>query len=121
MPPRISRGLLATDSKPLVRKLDPEELAERRIIRLQSDPLKGYSWKETWQWAARLARGDGDERGRRLFSDAGFTDARYVQRIAHRAALGIGLPETKVDWGHLRNAIERIHEELQAGTKNPLA
>ncbi|HEY1198436.1 MAG TPA: hypothetical protein VGG32_06895 [Thermoplasmata archaeon] len=110
---RISRGLLATAARPILPTgMDPEELAERRITTLATDPPKGYHWRETYEWAARLYRGDGDDRGRRIFSDAGRSDARYVSRVAHRAALGRGLPSTPREWGHLRKSIERLHAEL---------
>ena len=109
----VSRGLLATEARSL-RALtpgDPGEIADRVYARLTEAPAGDYAWRERAQWAARLYRGDGDERGRRLFSDAGRMDARYVARISRRALRG-DLPYGKIAWGHLRESIRRILSEL---------
>lgn len=109
----VSRGLLVTESRSL-RALapgDPDETALRVLDRLRQAPAGDYAWRERAQWAARLYRGDGDERGRRLFSDAGRSDARYVARVSRRALRGRP-PESKVEWGHLRESLRRILTEL---------
>ena len=109
----VSRGLLATEARSL-RALapgDPDETTSRVFSRLRDAPVRDFAWKERAGWAARLYRGDGDERGRRLFSDAGRMDARYVARVSRRALKGL-LPETKVEWGHLRESLRRIFLEL---------
>ena len=112
----VSRGLLATESRSL-RALapgDPDEVAARIYSRLAESPAGDYAWRERTQWAARLYRGDGDWHGRRLFSDAGRMDARYVARVSRRALRG-ELPPGKVEWGHLRESIRRILVELAKG------
>ena len=109
----VSRGLLGVETRS-VRAFapgDPDEVAARVFSRLADSPAGDYAWRERAQWAARLYRGDGDERGRRLFSDAGRMDARYVARVSRHALRG-GLPASKVEWGHLRESLRRILCEL---------
>jgi hypothetical protein len=109
----VARGVLATESRGL-RALapgDPDEVAARVLSRLATSPAGDYAWRERSQWAARLYRGDGDERGRRLYSEAGRMDARYVARVSRRALRG-ELPSSKVAWGNLRESIRRILREL---------
>jgi hypothetical protein len=108
----VSRGLLSTEARGLSQlgPADPDERTVRVIGRLRDAPAGDFSWKERAQWAARLSRGDGDERGRRLFSEAGRMDARYVARISRRALRG-ELPDGK-QWGNLRESLRRIFIEL---------
>ena len=110
----VSRSLLRVEEQ--ARRAfapgDPEGAAARAFDRLRDSPAGGYVWRERADWAARLYRGDGDERGRRLFSDARRMDARYVARVSRRAMHG-QLPESKVEWGHLRESMRRILTELR--------
>ncbi len=113
----VSRGLLATETRSL-RMLspgDPEDVAGRIFSRLSSAPPGDYAWRERAQWAARLYRGDGDERGRRLFTEAGKSDARYIARVSRRALRG-RVPSNKIEWGHLRESVRRILRELGGTT-----
>jgi hypothetical protein len=112
----VSRGLLATEahSARALSPGEPCEVAARVYSRLCDAPAYDYAWKERAEWAARLYRGAGDERGRRLYSEAGRTDARYVARVARRALRG-QLPGSKAEWGHLRESIRRIFSELGGG------
>jgi hypothetical protein len=111
----VARGLLRVENGPiLTSKLGADEIAEKRIALLRAEPSRGYHWRETYDWAKRLASGKGDERGRRILTDAGFANAKYVAKVAHRAALGHELP-TEQQFLYLRGSIERLHEELRAG------
>ena len=124
----VSRGLIATEdrfSKMVVTsRPPPQAIADRVIALLQREPVGGFHWKERAQWAQRLARGDSDERGRRLLTDAGRSDARYIAHLATLAWRG-GITKEGERWGHLvplgrqwsllRVAIERIYDELYGG------
>lgn len=109
----VSRGLLATERRSLraLAPRDPEIVAGLAFDRLSTEPAGGYAWKERVQWASRLARGDGDEFGRRLLTDAGKADARYIARVSRRALHG-RTPEGKIELGHLRSSLRRIMVEL---------
>ncbi len=131
----VSRGLIVTEdrlSKMVVTsKPAPQAVADRVISLLQREPVSGFHWKERAQWALRLARGDPAERGRRLLTDAGRSDARYVAHVAtvawrggretdgwgnpkHGGTWGRTLP-TSSQWSHLRASIARIYVELNGG------
>ncbi|MFZ0700067.1 MAG: hypothetical protein WAN74_07780 [Thermoplasmata archaeon] len=121
----ISRGLIATEdrlSKMIVTSRPaPQAVADRVIALLQREPVGGFHWRERAEWSRRLARGDPDERGRRLLTDAGRMDARYVARVSTIAQRrthtsegeprGLSLP-SPAQWSLLRAAIGRIYEEL---------
>ncbi len=113
---RVSRGLFATEARArhALAPGDPDEITARVLSRLRDAPVRDFAWRERAEWAARLYRGDGDERGRRLFTDAGRSDARYVARVSRRALHG-ALPAGKTEWGHLREALRRILVELAEG------
>ena len=112
----VSRGLLGTQARgaAMFVAADPEDAADRAFDRLADAPAGDYAWRECAQWASRLYRGDGDERGRRLFTEAGRTDARYVARVSRRALRG-DIPDTKLRWGLLRESLRRILRELAEG------
>lgn len=110
---KVSRGLLKTGNRsPLGRSKDADLLTSNRLTILRTDPLKGYHWRETYQWASRLVRGEPDLHGRRLFSDASRSNARYVARVAHRASLGHELPPTPRKWSLFEASMTRVYEEL---------
>jgi hypothetical protein len=115
----VSRGLLMTEARGLSRavggKMSAELVAAKAFAKLHADVPGGYSWRETWDWARRLGRGDSDFRGRRVYSDAGRSDCRYVARIAHRAYSSLTLPDSPRAWGNLRESIARIYAELAGG------
>jgi hypothetical protein len=111
MTSRVSRGLLATESRVIFGRVDATNAAEVAFERLSSEPPRGYAWKERAQWARRLARGDADFYGRRVFSDAGRSDCRYVAKVCRRAWNKGNLPEGRA-WGNLRASLLRTFEEL---------
>ena len=128
----VSRGLLSTEaglSRAIVTsKLAPAAVADKAISLLQREPVGGFHWRAKCEWAAGLASGGPDDRGRRLFTEAGRTDARYVAHLARlafrggRETDGWGRPTPGAAWGRtlptpaqfhrLRAAIERIYDEL---------
>lgn len=124
----VSRGLLSTEaglSRVIIApKPAPAAVADRVIALLQREPIGGFHWRERAQWAQRLAKGDPDERGRRLLTDAGKSDARYVAHVSTLAwrggtdkdgkPWGLALP-AEGQWGRVRAAIERIYRELNGG------
>lgn len=132
MAPRVRRGLLATEAGlarvPVTVALTGRQIADRAIARLRAEPTGGYRWKEKAEWGRRLAQGKPDDRGRRLWTDAGRADARYVARLATRAYRGgpetdgWGNPLPAPAWGmvlpsdaqfaHLRGSLARIYDEL---------
>lgn len=109
---RVSRGLLATESRVIFGRVDAASAAEVAFERLSGELPRGYAWKERTQWARRLARGDSDSYGRRVFSDAGRSDCRYVAKVCRRAWKKGSLPEGRA-WGNLRASLLRIFEELR--------
>lgn len=60
-----------------------------------------------------LARGDPDHLGRRLYTDAGKSNAKYVARVAWRAYHAKEVPGTARQWGLLEASIRRTFEELE--------
>ena len=117
---RASRGLIGVEvalSRTVVAPTrSPRDIADRAVSLLQHEPIGGFHWREREQWGRRLARGDPDDKGRRIFSDACRRDARFVARSAWRAAHG-RLPSTAIQWGQIRAAIERIYAELHGGRR----
>ncbi len=111
-PVRVSRGLLATQARVTFGRTDPDAATETAFGRLRASPPAGYAWKERAQWARRLARGDSDFYGRRILTDAGRSDCRYVAKVCRRACKKRKLPEGKQAWGHLRESLRRIFIEL---------
>lgn len=111
----VSRGLLRTEARVVFGGVDPEALTETAILRLQAEPVGGFAWKEKAQWARRLAHGNSDFYGRRIFSDAGKSDCRYVARVARRAWKKGSPPKSRREWGNLRAGLGRIFTELQEG------
>lgn len=109
----VSRGLITTETRSLraLRPSDPQDAAARAYITLVDAPAGHYAWRERRDWASRLGRGDSDQFGRRLFSDAGRSDARFIARVSRRALRGL-LPANKIQWGHVRQSLIRVHREL---------
>lgn len=112
MTPSVSRGILATQGRVIFGRTDPGHLTEVAFGRLRQEPRGGYAWKEKAQWTRRLARGDSDFYGRRILSDAGRSDCRYVAKVCRRAWKKEILPEGRA-WGNLRASLLRIFEELR--------
>lgn len=115
----VSRGLIHTEASGMARavggRMAPEDVAGKAFGRLLTEVPGGYAWRELRDWARLLARGGADFRGRRIFSDAGRSDCRYLARVAHRAYHARNLPEGLKAWGHLRESIKRTHLELAGG------
>ena len=113
----VTRGLLRTEAG-LARLVQaptaPDEVATRAYGRLAKEVPGGYAWRELRDWARLLARGGADFRGRRVFTDAGRADCRYLARVAHRAYHSCKLP-VGTQWGHLRESLRRTHLELAGG------
>ncbi len=110
----VARGLIATETRGLarLRPADYEDAAARGFARVRDEPVGGYAWRDRRDWAARLARRDPDGYGRRVLTDAGLSDCRYVARVSFRAYRRGLLPASPAEWGHLRESIRRIYEDL---------
>jgi hypothetical protein len=109
--PGVSRGILATQGRVIFGRTDAAHVTETAFARLRQEPPGGYAWKEKVHWARRLARGDSDFYGRRVLSDAGRSDCRYVAKVCRRAWKKDVLPEGRT-WGNLRESLRRIFTEL---------
>ncbi|MDE1819989.1 MAG: hypothetical protein KGJ23_11470 [Euryarchaeota archaeon] len=55
-----------------------------------------------------------DHLGRRLYTDAGKANSKYVARVAWRAYHAKQVPATARQWGLLEAAVRRTFEELEA-------
>ena len=109
-PKFVTRELRAN---PGIRALPSEDRTANRMKALRAAPAGGYAWKEARDHFRDLARGDPDHLGRRLYTDAGKSNARYVARVAWRAYHAKEVPVTPRQWGLLEAAIRRTFEELQ--------
>ena len=109
-PKFVTRELRAT---PGIRAFPSEDRTASRMKALRAAPPGGYQWKEARDHFRDLARGDPDHLGRRLYTDAGKSNARYVARVAWRAYHAKEVPTTARQWGLLEAAIRRSFEELE--------
>lgn len=114
---RVSRGLIGVTNRfdTVMRPSSTDDVTERVMGRLIADRPHGSMWKERMQWAQNLARGGAEFYGRRVLTDAGRSDCRYVARIARAAYHKGELPRDKSAWGRLRESIRRIYQDLNAG------
>lgn len=84
------------------------------VIITATDP---YQLRERRDVMRRLVRGDGDIRGRRLYTDAALMDARYVLKCINTRLRGAELTERQALM--LLNSITRVYKALEAGQPFP--
>ena len=111
----VSRGLLAVSerSAPGIHAAPWDERLERRMAELRHPGLRDHAWRELRELCLTLGHGGSDHLGRRVFSDAGKSDCRYVARIAFGARRGSELSDRQ--WSLLRASLRRIFQELEGG------
>lgn len=111
----VTRGLLATQVRgaPGMRAVPWRDRVERRMADLRHPGLQGTAWRELADQFSELAGGGPDHLGRRVYTDAGRMDCRYVARMARRGARREEL--TEVQWAHLRASLGRVYCELEEG------
>jgi hypothetical protein len=88
-------------------QLRPRDRAARRIERLK-DP-RAFAWRETreeFDGYVRLLPSDPEKTSPKLLPVV--RAARYVRRVAHRAALGRGVPPTPRAWAILGARMARV-------------
>jgi hypothetical protein len=108
-PKFVTRERRAT---PGIRALPFKERTANRVTQLRAAPPGTYAWREAKVQFSALAAGDADHLGRRILTDAGRANARYVARTAYRV-YHARKALTERQWGLLEAAIGRTFEELE--------
>lgn len=112
---KVARGVLATERN-AVRRLqpsDPSDVAQRALEIVCADPPSRYDLKDRRDLMRRLIRGESDFYGRRLFTDASISDAKYVVRFINARLRGAAITERQKSL--VRGSLLRVYQALESG------
>ena len=111
----VSRGVIGTAraGQARLKPMDAEQIAENAYAVIGASDPDFYQLRDRRDLMRRLARGDADIHGRRLFTDAATADARYVIRLINQRLRHEDF--TQRQGAMLRASLRRVYAALEDG------